>query len=188
MANLADFQACVGGNRPGFDIAWWVSIMRPLARTAEAEISSRPRALRGLAAIAFLTVLSCGCSFMFVDRAPRDHRQLSTFECTSSRALPTVDLTAFVLDAFVFGGATIESMREHGSDAAGILMIGALVHGLASALSATAGFVSVAACRDAKDELAFRKAWHPSGLRPVPPPWAPPPTAPGLDLVRDGER
>jgi hypothetical protein len=44
------------------------------------------------ASAALLASVLGGCSFAFVDGPPTMHKQLPYFECTSSKAWPTVDL------------------------------------------------------------------------------------------------
>src|ERR1700722_10566477 len=50
-----------------------------------------------------LVIVPAGCSLAFVNGPPPNHQKLAYFDCSSSRALPTLDL-------LVAGAATVEAI------------------------------------------------------------------------------
>src|SRR2546426_1812540 len=102
-------------------------------------------------------LLSCGCSWIFIERAPANHQQMAAFDCTSNVAAP-------VLDA-IWGGLNLVGglSAAGGSDRSwngpadrGTTMVVGLGWAAISAASAAYGFVHTNACRQAKDELYAR--------------------------------
>jgi hypothetical protein len=109
-------------------------------------------------------LLSCGCSWIFVERAPANHQQMAAFDCTRSVAAP-------VLDA-IWGGLNLVGglSAARGSDSSwngpadrGTTMVVGLGWAAMSAASAAYGFVHTNACRQAKDELYARSSPQPAG-------------------------
>jgi hypothetical protein len=102
-------------------------------------------------------LLSCGCSWIFVERAPANHQQMAAFDCTSNVAAPVLDALWGGLN--LVGGLT----AARGSDSTwngpadrGTTMVVGLGWAAISAASAAYGFVHTNACRQAKDELYAR--------------------------------
>jgi hypothetical protein len=135
---------------------------------------------RAVAPLALCTVLlsvsGSGCSFVFVDGPPTMHKQLPYFECTSSNALPTVDL---VLGAVIGIGAGAELAASSGSTYSSGNNTGAAVAiGEAALFAASAiyGYQKTSSCREAKADLMLRLPRNP-GYGPGFGPYAPPPPA-----------
>jgi hypothetical protein len=116
---------------------------------------------RASASAALLTLVLGGCSFAFVDGPPSMHKQLPYFECTSSRAWPTVDL--------VVGGITgIEAVTILSADSSlysDTRTEAAIAAGEAALFIASAiyGYDKASSCREAKDELMQRLYRQPAG-------------------------
>jgi hypothetical protein len=141
----------------------------------------------GVLAVAILTALAIsasGCSLLFVNGPPQNHRTSSFFGCTSSNTIPIVD-TAFAVGA-VLGAASVGS---DGYSTSGTRTTGAITYGAAAALlagSAVYGFSKTSACREAQAELVARLP-PPSAVpvlaAPVPyDPWVAHPAPPPSDL------
>jgi hypothetical protein len=140
--------------------------------------------------VAALGVMPAGCSLAFVNGPPPNHQKLAYFDCSSSRALPTLDL-------LVAGAATVDAIPGVANSASGLSNHTELaVFGTEAALfaaSAIYGYSKTAECRQAQSEMVKRSAQtptlaHPPGYggpygRSAPPPYdpwvaAPPPAVP----------
>jgi hypothetical protein len=124
-----------------------------------------------------------GCSFLFVDGPPAAHRKLDFFDCTTSNALPIVDL---ILAGLVGISALGDGTAGQGEDTQRALLVaqtGVLV------VSGLYGFSKTSACRVAHADLMRRLGsrgaapavdpWQGGGswgAPPVPPPPPPLPT------------
>ena len=64
-----------------------------------------------LRAVIFLVAMS-GCSFVLVSGPPANHRELPTFECTTSRLGPGLDTVWTVLQTLNFALAASQSEAE----------------------------------------------------------------------------
>jgi hypothetical protein len=95
--------------------------------------------------------LSGGCSFIFVRRPPADYKLLPSFECTSSKAAPTVDTVFAVTSALGLSSFNDPSQRNWTTAAVAgawtALFIGAAFY----------GYETTASCRAAKVELSERQ-------------------------------
>lgn len=102
----------------------------------------------------FLAAGNGACSFAFVDGPPKSHRQLNYFTCTSSNALPTVDL---ILGA----GSAVEavafvSARSSGQTSMTTAAAVAAAEAAVFVASAIAGYGRTSDCREATDALQVR--------------------------------
>jgi hypothetical protein len=140
--------------------------------------------------VAALGVIPAGCSLAFVNGPPPNHEKLAYFDCSSSRALPTLDL-------LVAGAATVDAIPGVANGASGLSNHAELaVFGTEAALfaaSAIYGYSKTAECREAQSEMLKRAARTPTLAYPpgygglygraaaAPPPYdpwvAPPPPA-----------
>lgn len=124
---------------------------------------------------------SAGCSFLFVDGPPAQHRKMVYFECSSGKGWPIVDGVLGVGLA-IDAAATLTS--ENAANRADAVIAG--VEAAAFLASAAYGASKASACREAKDELMARllktqppsdgAGWDGKGGAPTDP-WAPPPSA-----------
>jgi len=142
-----------------------------------------------LPALAALAVVPAGCSLAFVNGPPPNHQKLAYFDCSSSRALPTIDLllgAGAAVDA-IGSGSGVSGLPSNRADLA--------VFGTEAALfaaSAIYGYSKTGECREAQSEMLRRAAQTPTLAYPpgygapyarsAPPPpydpWvAPPPPA-----------
>jgi hypothetical protein len=141
--------------------------------------------------LAALAVVPAGCSLAFVNGPPPNHQKLAYFDCSSSRALPT-------LDVLVAGAATVDAIPGVANGASGLSSNRAnlAVFGTEAALfaaSAIYGYSKTAECREAQSEMLKRAARTPTlgyppgyggpyGRSAPPPPYdpwvVPPPAAP----------
>jgi hypothetical protein len=141
--------------------------------------------------VAALGVMPAACSLAFVNGPPPNHQKLAYFDCSSSRALPTLDL-------LVAGAATVDAIPGVANSASSLSSSRAnlAVFGTEAALfaaSAVYGYSKTAECREAQSEMVKRSAQtptlaYPPGYggpygRPAPPPYdpwvaAPPPAVP----------
>lgn len=115
----------------------------------------RPPVLGALLALVF-----GGCSFAFVDGPPSMHKQLPYFECTSSRAWPTVDIvvggvTGIEAVALLSDNQIYSDSRTEAAIAAGEAAL--------FVASAVYGYEKTSDCREAKDELIQRVYRQPAG-------------------------
>lgn len=115
-----------------------------------------------LRALAGLTVVPAGCSLAFVNGPPANHQKLAYFDCSSSRALPTLNL-------LVAGAATVDAIAGGAGDlgASGLSSNRAnlAVFGTEAALfaaSAIYGYGKTAECREAQSDMLKRAAQTPS--------------------------
>jgi hypothetical protein len=135
-----------------------------------------------LALILAVACSSAGCSLAFVNGPPPNHEKIAYFDCSTSNALPTIDLLfagAATVDAI--GGAAGASGLP--SNRAELAVFGA--EAAVFAASAIYGYGKTAECRKAQSDMLKRAALSPtfafpSGYAPAPtrPGFAPPPIAP----------
>ncbi|MEO8179314.1 MAG: hypothetical protein ABI895_10815 [Deltaproteobacteria bacterium] len=107
-------------------------------------------------AVSCFSLLSIGCSFIFVRPPPTEHEQLPYFDCVSSDAAPATDVTNAVVDGLLAIAASLDnpdtSEDERQPDfAAGVGIVGAVY-----AASAIYGFIMTSKCEGAKERLAAR--------------------------------
>lgn len=131
---------------------------------------SRP----GLVAAVILSVAGSGCSFLFVNGPPPDHKTSTFFDCTSSNTIPFVDVAfaaGSVLEA-VEGGTGVQSQ---GYDTTTTSRTGeAVTFGVTAAVlaaSAAYGFNKTSQCREALADLVRRT---PPAAPTLAPPFVPP--------------
>jgi hypothetical protein len=143
----------------------------------------RARSTRGLSAVAttcLLAVATNGCSFLFSEGPPPDHRELRYFDCDSTYFLPATDafLGAWgvgVLVASAFnpyapapvGPDGAPAGPSSGTPVSALLLLGAAT--LVPLTSAVYGYKKMGSCRDAKAELAVRLNTSSGGGPPVAP-------------------
>lgn len=126
---------------------------------------------RSLAILCALSVT--GCSFVFVEGPPDDHRQQPYVGCTSSRMSPILDTIFTGLQLANLGVAVSKDDMEWDEQYDGeppferdtaIGIYSAFV--LLGAAGMYYGFTRTSECRDAQDELAARRRMMP--LAPAP--------------------
>jgi hypothetical protein len=111
--------------------------------------------------VALWPLLLDGCSFAFSQGPPADHRQLPTFECSSSMAMPIAD----GLLAALFALATLGAANDETASPTAPVATGAIA--LAFLASVRHGLVRGTACEEARTELALRlqrKGADPAGV------------------------
>lgn len=102
-------------------------------------------------------LLSCGCSWIFVQRAPANHQQLVAFDCTTSVAAPVLDAVWGGLNlAGALAAAGGNDRSWSGPSDRGTTFIVGMGWAVISGVAAGYGFVHTSACRQAKDELYAR--------------------------------
>ena len=107
-------------------------------------------------AVSLLSLVTCGCSFLFVQGPPRDHRERPDLDCTLSEAAPRVDTVLMAA-----GGAStlflfLLSGLSDTSDPRGKIALLSVPFFFLPAGSAVYGFSEVRSCRAAKAELLAR--------------------------------
>jgi len=117
-----------------------------------------------LQALAGLAVVPAGCSLAFVNGPPPNHQKLAYFDCSSSRALPTLDL-------LVAGAAAVDAIPGVAGGASGLSSSRAnlAVFGTEAALfaaSAIYGYSKTAECREAQSDMLKRAAQTPTVAYP----------------------
>jgi hypothetical protein len=132
----------------------------------------------------FLSVAggSAGCSLAFVNGPPPNHEKIAYFDCSTSNALPTIDLLfagAATVDAI--GGAAGTSGLP--SNRAELAVFGA--EAAVFAASAIYGYGKTSECRKAQSDMLRRAALSPTfatpygyGSAPSRPGFAPSPAVP----------
>jgi hypothetical protein len=102
----------------------------------------------------FLSLWLSGCSWIFVDGPPANHRELSNFDCTKSRVAPIVDTVFAVTNGLsalaVLGADERDYPNKNG---AALLGFGVMALWIASASS---GYGNTSDCRLAMNELDVR--------------------------------
>jgi hypothetical protein len=149
---------------------------RPHVST-RADVHTSRRALLVIAG-ASLLASSSGCSLIFVDGPPAQHRQLAYFECTSSNFAPVVDMVIGGAEGVaVLGSAANSSASFHNTSD----LIAPAIAAAAFVASGIIGFRRVADCKEATNALALRAAERSFGpslaALPAADPWLAP--APG---------
>lgn len=126
------------------------------------------------------TVLLSGCSFVLVSGPPANHRELPSFDCTTSRLGPGLDTVWTILQVLNFATAVSKTNQEWDDQFAGdppfsrttALPLYAAFAGLGAA-GMYYGFSRTGQCRSAKNELNARLT-QPGGMGPMPGQWPPP--------------
>ncbi|HEY5927941.1 MAG TPA: hypothetical protein VIV11_39915 [Kofleriaceae bacterium] len=134
---------------------------------------------------AILVMAMSGCSFALVSGPPANHRELPSFDCTTSRLGPGLDVAWSILQGLNIATAASQSDAEwddmYGGDAplarSTALPLYVALAGLGVA-GMYYGFSRTGSCRQAKNELVARQM-QPGGMQPQPGvgTW-PPPAAP----------
>lgn len=107
-----------------------------------------------------LSILTSGCSLLFVHGAPAQHETLSDFDCVSNHAGPAADIAGTVIDGVL--AVTIATIEED-PDASfddDINPVVPIAFGTLAAVhlgSAIYGFANVKSCENAKKALALRR-------------------------------
>jgi hypothetical protein len=135
-----------------------------------------------LALIFAVACSSAGCSLAFVNGPPPNHEKIAYFDCSTSNALPTIDLLlAGVATVDAIGGTAGASGLP--SDKAELAFFGA--EAAVFAASAIYGYGKTSECRKAQNDMLKRAALSPTfaspygyGSVPNRPGFAPPPAAP----------
>jgi hypothetical protein len=132
--------------------------MTPLDGSRVGKLAVR-QVLAVLFGLAALGVVPAGCSLAFVNGPPPNHQKLAYFDCSSSRALPTLDL-------LVAGAAAVDAIPGVANGASGLSNHTELaVFGTEAALfaaSAIYGYSKTAECREAQSEMLKRAARTPT--------------------------
>jgi hypothetical protein len=131
-----------------------------------------------------------GCSFIFSDGPPANHRQLPYFDCSTSYAPPVLDTIWAGLNGLgaltALASSSEEWEQRQTSDRSTVIVVGLSWLALSGA-SAMYGYNKVGECKPAKEQLMLRMsrqqiapAWPPPpGYPPgYPPPASPPAPAP----------
>jgi hypothetical protein len=105
-----------------------------------------------------------GCSFAFVDGPPAGHRKLEFFDCTTSNALPTVDL---ILSGALALGALSDGTASSGGNTEMALLVAEAGLFLISGIY---GRQRTSACVRAQSDLLLRLGSRGAG-GPAPDPW-----------------
>jgi hypothetical protein len=132
--------------------------------------------------VCLVATVNLGCSFVFSEGPPVDHRQMPYFDCSSNYGVPVAD-GLFALIGATGAAATLGKSKQeyadqnnggHRNAAAGVDIGLAVI----TAVSAAYGVVQATRCAHAKAELQARILGPFPGLHPnLPPPRLPPPTA-----------
>src|SRR5580698_1295828 len=119
-------------------------------------VGSRVTKVAVVSVLATLAAAATGCSLAFVNGPPPNHQKLAYFDCSSSRALPTLDL-------LVASAATVDAIPGVANSASSLSSSRAnlAVFGTEAALfaaSAIYGYSKTAECREAQSEMVKRSA------------------------------
>jgi hypothetical protein len=126
-------------------------------------------------AMVIANLSSAGCSFIFSESPPPNHRQMTYFKCASNIAPPIVDAAWAGVNGLAAAGALVDPKTERRGATIGVGLTWLAVSGAA----ALYGFHKVGECRSATRELMARMAppqdpedWPPPpyGLPRYPPP------------------
>jgi len=127
----------------------------------------RLRRWRHTPTLALAAIILSGCSWAFVQAPPPGHQTMSYFDCTSSNALPTLDLiigTVGLLEGISFttdgNGASTVSQNKNA-------IVVAAAQTALFAVSSYYGYRTTATCREAKEDLVRRYPVHPVPLLPA---------------------
>jgi hypothetical protein len=136
-----------------------------------------------------------GCSFIFVDGPPTQHQKMPYFDCSSSNALPILDVAIAAAEGLT-AASDLAGRDQYNSSYVTTEAVTQLGVAALFAASGISGFSKTSACREAKDQLMLRMQRQsgygapgfappspPPGYgAPVPPPYDPwtatPPAAP----------
>jgi hypothetical protein len=114
-----------------------------------------------------------GCSFIFVDGPPTQHKKMPYFDCTSSNALPVVDVVIAAAEGLA-AASDLASRDQYDSSSATTMAATQLGVAALFAASGISGFSKTGACREAKDELTARaqrqQGYGAVGFAPASPP------------------
>lgn len=122
--------------------------------------------LRCIAVVGACALGSGGCSYLFVDGPPQQHKQLPYFTCSRSKAWPVVDSVI----GGVYGIAAVSAFAAGESNQAAIGS-GVVAGGVAALFvaSAISGFRDASECREATEELQVRLTRMHQGFSPSTP-------------------
>jgi hypothetical protein len=107
-------------------------------------------------------VSGSGCSFLFVDGPPAQHQKMAYFDCTSSNALPVIDVALggiYGIGAASELATSVDSGTTSDRTSA-FVALGAATLFVASGIT---GFSKTSSCREAKDQLVHRASQRPAG-------------------------
>lgn len=123
--------------------------------------------------LALVLCLASGCSLAFTSGPPANHRQLPTFDCSTSRVAPILDTLWTVLQLANLGLAASRTDAEWDEMYDGdppISRKGSIpLYGALAAVGAAGmyfGFTRTASCREAKTELVLRGGGPHNGIAP----------------------
>jgi hypothetical protein len=123
--------------------------------------------------LAVASLGSGGCSFIFVDGPPTQHKKMPYFDCTSSNALPVVDVVIAAAEGLA-AASDFASRDQYDSSSATTTAVTQLGVAALFAASGISGFSKTGACREAKDELMARaqrqQGYGAVGFAPASPP------------------
>jgi hypothetical protein len=106
-----------------------------------------------------------GCSFIFVDGPPTQHKKMPYFDCTSSNALPVIDVVIAGAEGLAAASA-LASRSQYDSSYVTSEAVTQLGVAALFAASGISGLSKTSSCREAKDELLLR-AQHQNGYGAV---------------------
>ncbi len=139
-------------------------------------------------AIGLSFVAMAGCSFVFVSGPPANHREVPSFECSSSRVVPILDTVWTALMTLNLIGSASQSDAEwdknfEPNDPPFSRKAGMVTYAVAAAAGAAGmvyGYTKTGACRSAKEEWTVRMQQG-QGMQPGGPaqPGTWPPPGPG---------
>jgi hypothetical protein len=103
-----------------------------------------------------------GCSFIFVDGPPTQHKKMPYFDCTSSNVLPVIDTVLAGVYGIGAAGEIASSAQSNTSSSTEPLI--ALGVATVFAASAVTGYSKTSSCREAKSDLLERASQQPGGF------------------------
>jgi hypothetical protein len=166
----------------GPPINWAEPPALPSPPAKEDHLNRKRSCLSGVVAVVTSVSLS-GCSFLFVNGPPDNHKAMPYFDCTSSVAAPVLDTVWAGLNGLGAASAASASdaqwKAQGQSNERGTVAVVGLVWLMISGASAIRGYQLTSDCREAKGQLAARLT-QPRPSRPGIPlaPGAPPVLAP----------
>jgi hypothetical protein len=107
-----------------------------------------------------VSMLTSGCSFMFVNGAPSNHANLSDFDCVADHGAPAADVTGTVVTGILAAGLAAVDDDPSDPDGGEVGIGFPIAFGALAVLhlsSAVYGFANVRSCDDAKKQLAIRR-------------------------------
>lgn len=138
----------------------------------------RTRASRATGVGCLLAMLGTGCSFIFAEGPPPNHREVRYFDCTSSYGPPAADTVVSVFGGLTAATLLVLSGLSDSGDRSDRVALVSLPLVMLPVSSAIYGYTQVGSCRKAQSELAMR-LMHPQGIESLKrPPREPPPASP----------